>query len=687
MPFVILYFVPAILFLTNTGLFKIAGTFLCICYLPGLFSYVFIQKDSLEFEDLVLAFPVSIGVSSLLTLGLLYFGVHVKLIAYIIYLITGLALFLYVAKNKKLPSITIKLSRGEISFIIIAFLMTLLFSIPVISERIAISQHGFHHLSIVTGIFNGFFPPDNPGMGSTAIGYHWGYHALVAAISSPADFHPLRVFSVLNIMSLFFIFCIAFRSAKSFGIAERYCYLVPLALIGLMRADAAIFYFQNLITGNFPPVQSIASAPHNLLSSWVSGVSFLDTRLFFMNKFYNANNMPIGLCLIFSFFLIQLLLLEEQIEHKDRKMYLAILAVILIALAITYAFFLIIPLIFVPVWACVLYATQSGSYRKKISESLNLIIPCAIAALIVSPYLLIIASSSNVATAGTSTGEFRFIYVNIQTIKNLIVFLLPSPFIILGFLIAFKRLTLSRRFLFLLSGSLAFLLLSIFLRFRWYNSAKFSYVLSFFFAFLFVFAVQYLLSLLTNKWIKSCFTILFAAFLLAAPIMTEAAYIFSPWFLDTTYAFSGRHVIYAQNKSRNEAYTWIRDNTPADSLLVLPYFDTPYGITIANTISYRPAALSERSLFVVKDVYAYLLPEYEVRVEIRTQLFENPGNIKVKKYLASINRPVYLLEEDGYEDPILEGVELDRVPEDSGEELLLVYKNDRQRIYRVEYKN
>ena len=93
--------------------------------------------------------------------------------------------------------------------------------------------------------------------------------------------------------------------------------------------------------------------------------------------------------------------------------------------------------------------------------------------------------------------------------------------------------------------------------------------------------------------------------------------------------------------------------------------------------------LSERSLFVVKDVYAYLLPEYERRVSIRTQLFKNPKDAQVKQYLAVLNRPVYLLVDDAYNDPLMKGVEFDQVPEDSSEEFKLVFQNDKQRVYNI----
>ncbi|GBD96588.1 MAG TPA: hypothetical protein ENG83_11210 [Nitrospirae bacterium] len=686
---IILYIITAALVLAGFQPLKIAGIFFGICYLPGLTLFALIKKEGLKIEDLILSFPASVGISSLLTLGLLYIGVHVKFIAYIIYGISGFIILSYVIKYKKSLSLTINLSGGEIRFIIIAFLMTLAFSIPVISERIAISAHGFHHFSMVTRIFNGFFPPENPGIGGAAIGYQWGYHALVAAISFPANFHPLRVFSVINIMSLFFIFCIAYRSAKSFGIPEGYCYLVPLALIGLMRSDAGIFYARNLLSGNFHPVQDAASAPLHLLTSWVGGVSYLDTRLFFMNKFYNANNMPVGICFVFAFFLILLLLEEEKIRSIQRKIYTALLAPVLIALAVTYAFFLIIPLLFIPVWAGVLFLTNNGSYRDKFGESFRLIAPCAIAAVITAPYLSLISSGNSVVTAGRSVGEFKFIYLNVQVIRNLIVFLLPSPLIIAGFWFAFKRFSFSRRFLFLLSGTLICLLLSVFLRLNWSNSAKFSFILSFFFAFLFVFSLIHIMPLFSNIWLKRAITVCLIVFLLATPVITEAAYICSPWFRDTTYAFSGRHVVFAQDNLRNGAYTWIRDNTPPDALLLLPYYATPFapdGITIAQIFSYRPTALSERSLFVIKDVYAYLRPEYKERVRIREQFFKNPQNTEVKQYIASLNRPVYLLVEEGYDDPLMEGVEFNKVPEYPGAPFVLVYQNDMQRVYSLQFK-
>jgi hypothetical protein len=233
-----------------------------------------IKKDSLQFEDLILAFPGSIGISSLLILGMLYIGVHVKFISHIIIGFIGLIVLLYLIKYKKPLSLPVKLSAREIRFIIVAFTITLMFSIPVISERIAISAHGFHHSTIVTQILNGIFPPENPGLGGTELSYHWGHHALVAALSFPTSFHPLRVISTLNVMALFFIFCITYQTAKYFDFSEGYCYLVPLALIGLMRSDAVIYFLNKLISGNLMVLSSAAlneMRPLDILQNWIWG--------------------------------------------------------------------------------------------------------------------------------------------------------------------------------------------------------------------------------------------------------------------------------------------------------------------------------------------------------------------------------------------------------------------------------
>ncbi|RJO61039.1 hypothetical protein C4544_03825 [candidate division WS5 bacterium] len=686
MLFIALYAVPAILILTGVGSFKIVGIAFILCYLPGLSFFSLAKKQQLIFEDLVLAFPISIGISGLLTLGLLVFGVSVKYIAYIIYALNVTVLFFSLIRCRSISFISIRLLRNEAWFIAVAFLATLILSVPVIAERIAISAHGFHHLSMVNQIINGIFPPENTGLGGTSISYHWGYHALVAVLSLPLDINPLRVFSILNIISLFFIFCLAYRSAKVFGFSEGYSFLVPLALIGLMRSDASIYLVKNIVWGNFEPIQSVISNPLEVLSNWVSGISYIDRRLFFINKFYNANNMPLGICLVMSLFMLLLLMVEREKNSSDIKTNLASLSIVLIAIAVTYAFFLIVPLLFIPLWSIVLFITNPGRLSDKLKEGLLLLAPCAVAMIITAPYLIGISQGPNVMTMGQNISEYKFFYWDVQAIRNLVVYLLPSPLIALGYWLGHKQLGSSRRMLFILHGSSLFLFLSIFLRLQWYNEEKFSFLLSFFFSLMFVYSLTYLFPLFSRTWLKKVATVLIIVFLLSTPLITEAAYLCSPWFRDKTYAFNGRHVKFAKDEFRNEAYLWIRENTSPDSLIMLPYLITPYWDNTAHIASYQPSVISERNLFIIKDVYAFMSPEYKDRVRVREQLFENPLNPRVRQYLSSLNRSIYLLIEE-IDDPLLEGVVFDRVPINSVESFLLVFETDRQRVYKILYDN
>jgi hypothetical protein len=283
-----------LLILTGIDPLVVAGIFLGVCYLPGLAIFTLCRKDSVRFGDLILSFPVSIGVSSLLLICFLFIGLHVKFTFYILTGAVGFSILLYMMKYRKIPYFTVQLTGNEMKFVVVAFLVTLLFSIPVISERISISAHGFHHSAIATQIMNGIFPPENPGMGGARLNYHWGFHAFIASISLPAGFPPLRVISVLNVVSLFFILCIAYKSADYLGFAEGYRYLLPLAMVGLMRSDSVFFIANKFFSLNVVSLRQLTFPevrPSEILQSWIwgGGAPWFDRRLFFINKFYNAN--------------------------------------------------------------------------------------------------------------------------------------------------------------------------------------------------------------------------------------------------------------------------------------------------------------------------------------------------------------------------------------------------------------
>ncbi|MEN8264822.1 MAG: hypothetical protein ABFR82_15320, partial [Nitrospirota bacterium] len=248
------------------------------------------------------------------------------------------------------------LNKQELIFCLFALMMILLLSIPFFigPNRGPIASHAFHHSSFVSQILNGIFPPENPGLGGTSIGYYWGFHAFIAGLASQTDFHHLQIVFTLNAVSLFFVFCIAYSFARAFGLSEKYCYIMPLAIIGLMRFDAGFFVVYKMISGDLISIEKLVAQyeyllPNDVMNAWMGGMSWLDTRLFYLNKLYNISAMPLAINLCFSYLLLLLLFIKKNLAGQ--KIYLICLGIIIAACILNYPPLAIFPLLHNPVWA------------------------------------------------------------------------------------------------------------------------------------------------------------------------------------------------------------------------------------------------------------------------------------------------------------------------------------------------
>jgi hypothetical protein len=648
-----------------------------ICYLPGLFLFALGKKETLEFEDLILAFPCSIGISSIGILGVFYLGAPFKYLLYLLCIIAGITVIFFVRKKSH---IKIHITSKELAFIFFACTITLLLSIPVLfgADRIDISAHGFFHSTFVTQILNGIFPPENAGLGGTSISYQWGFHALIAAISSEIDFHPLQVMSALNVLSLLFIFCIVYRSSKALNFTDGYRYLACLAVIGLMRSDAGIFFVNKLISGNLMDISHASLAemrPLDVLQNWIwgGGAPWFDRRLFFLNKFYNANSMPLGILLCLSYFLLVLIYSEKTHERKYSKIYMISISLVLIASCFVYPPLAIIPLIHAPLWTGLVFFKRQD-FRTRLNHSLEMFIPYLIAVVAVFPYLMLVSSSDGEPAIRVAFWD--------QSIRNIIVFWLPTPFIFFGVWSAFKKYS-SSTLLWLVTGTFLCLSLSTFTRVALWNSGKFTFILSFFYALFFVYALSELINWISHRWLKTTIVTSSILFLFFTPILTELSYIISPWFRDNTYSFSGRHIVFAKDMQRNEAYTWIRKDTPPNALLLLTYVETSVPDNIAQNSTYEPAALTERNLFVINDSFTQTDPEYKRRIRLREKILDEPESPEVKSFLNSINRPIYLLVEDNLPSLFLKEERFNQFTENPDKAFQLKFHNDRQSVYLV----
>ncbi len=687
MAVIVLFLLSSVLVFSNTEPFTTAGIFLIICYFPGLCAFALSKRDELLFEDLILAAPASIGISCMLILVLLFCGTNVKYIPAIIHIIVGVAVAVCtIVKNRNRAYTAIRVNKQEILFSLFALAATLILSIPYFlgPDRVTIASHVFHHSSLVTQIINGIFPPENPGLGGTIIGYYWGFHAFIAALTVKTGYQQAQINFVLNALSIYMIFCTAYCFAKALDMSEVYRYILPLAVIGLMRLDAGAIFLMKLFSGNLTPVEEITIYPlhpSNVLAVWLDGLSWLETRLLFIRKFYNVTGMPLAVSLSFSYLLLLLLMLKR--ECSKNNIYMVVTGIVIFACLFNYPPLAIFLLLHAPVWICYLFFVTKGNVKEKVRETLKVALPYVTAILVVSPYLLFVVKSRGVSSSGQGS-IFSFDLYE-QSIKNMVVFLLPFPVIISGAWIAFKKLSFSREFIFLLIGTSISLCLSVITRWPFDNSYKFNYVLTFFFAVLFVFALSAWLPLIVKHWLKRLVTAGIIFFIFLSPLTIVVAYIGTSFQTEYRYAFSGKHFIYAQDKLKNEAYEWIRKNTPEDALIMLSYVETPWPCCGINN-NYEVAAIAERNLYAIKDTdYTTSNPEYAKRIKFRERFFENPKDPSAADFFRSLNRPIYLLvEEDLPDDRFWVEERFKPFPEDPGEAFNLLFRNERQRVYLLQ---
>ncbi len=517
-------------------------------------------------------------------------------------------------------------------------------------------------------------------MGGTTIGYYWGFHALIAAITATTNFQQIEVMFLLNAISLYFIFCISYCFAKAFDLSEIYCYILPLTVIGLMRSDAGILYLVKLFSGKLMPINQLTASPiepSEVLSSWIQGLSWVDSRLFTLHKLYNVSGMMLALSLCYAYLLI---LLKRGLNMN--KIDMTGIALIISGCFLNYPPLAIFLLLHAPLWSLYIFLSTHGNLKEKMLRVSKIALPYIIAGLSVSPYMLYVIAG-RVVSSGGQGGIFSFDFYG-QSLKNMVVFMVPFPVIVYGVWIAMKRYSLSRELFFLVIGTGLCLILTVFTRWPFDNSYKYNYILVVFFSLFFIFALNGLLSLVASKWLKRLITTIVILFLSLNPIIVESSHIVSSYSTDHIYSFPGRHLNYAKDNQKNEAYIWIRENTPSNALLMLSYVETNWPCCGFNN-NYEPAAIAERNLYVIKDAdYTVSNPEYAKRVEFREKLFDNPEDRKVIDFFNSLNRQVYLLIEDDL-DKIRFFVE-DRFkpfPANPGKEFVLVFHNERQHVYEI----
>ncbi|MBC8550383.1 MAG: hypothetical protein H8D23_12130 [Candidatus Brocadiales bacterium] len=623
---------------------RLIGVFLVGCFLPG-FSLMLVSRDKVGFFDLILSFLWSIGITSVLVLALLYLGLTTYGVALILIALVGVAVIAGAASLKQQPSrVSFDMNMPDIRFCFFALIVTILVGLPVIlgGDRMAISFHGFFHSSFLNQLSNGIFPPENPGMGGVPVKYLWGFHALGAVLCAPVNIHPLKFIPLLNLVSFFAVISMGFIIAREINFSEKYAYLVPMAIIGLMHADAGLIFIAKAVLGKFASLRDMQELrPGELyqILGWSQFMpeSWFDMRLRFLPKFYNANAMPPAIAFCFAYFIS---LLKASRVDNYRWLYFAGNGLLFAACGILYPPLLFVMMLHAPMWMIYVVFLRNRSIKHRFYEVMEQAIPLGIAGLIILPYLLSI-------TGGSSKGGESVIQIGvyIQSFRNIIVFWLTLPFIVAGMWLFLKRKAFSEEFYLIVSGVFVCTVLAAFMKLSDDNSYKFSYILCLFFALFFVEAIQRIMTLTSTHLMRVLISLTVILLLISNPVLVAISYAFSPWLKDASYRFSGSHVEFASDTEKGDAFVWIRENTPVDALVMVTDVGHPDDCCGENS-TYMPAVITERNLYIVSDGFTIASPEYKKRVEIVRQLLENPGAPEIAGVLESLNRQIYIVIEN-----------------------------------------
>lgn len=95
--------------------------------------------------------------------------------------------------------------------------------------------------------------------------------------------------------------------------------------------------------------------------------------------------------------------------------------------------------------------------------------------------------------------------------------------------------------------------------------------------------------------------------------------------------------------------------------------------------------MEHKGRFVVRDVYTWTPKGYEESATIRKKRLDNPADLQGQGYLATINSEAYLLIDEGYSDGFLKGVWSWQNTRKFDKENPLVFSNDKQRIYGINF--
>ena len=540
------------------------------------------------------------------------------------------------------------------------------------SPTVQILSHPDLHFGYISQLLYGSTPLENVFVAGYSANYYWLYHAFLAAVVKTSALRAPYVASIVNVLSV----------VSSFLWIGQILILLKLGKLRTLTLGLlVVFVFCSVnITGIlslFTHVINGTYEPNNLrLLVLEGGHKYLHSSL---NKIANINAMDLGISLFAATLYSCIRIIKGQI-HLRTVILISACGILGLAVAQIATFYLVISLlsglVVLAAWKLLRDSQRTETVRDFWNQLTSQIRPTAIALYLgLSLALSIPLLKYNYDIAYNTRGHIAFELLN-QT--NLAIlwgaFALLLPLYVLQWFFLVRKGDQLAYFI-QISGLLGLALasgLSITIE----NQYKGSYFLAIVLSISALFALQNLIKSGKSHWRKSGRLIAIPLFVL---VFLRIIYIdYSLLNKSSTndykgFAYEGDHIVHSQDKrGRFDAYYWIRDNTPTDSLVVTP-LDS---FIFANV-------LPERQFYVKRAQYIFTvnIGDYEKRVRQLDKFYRNDTGPEEYYYISRNiarhfpDRPIYAVVKDTEVSP--------EVMAGRDAELVFEHEEDGANVYRL----
>ena len=444
-------------------------------------------------------------------------------------------------------------------FVFIPGLIAILFSV-----RVQLSIHGAFHLGYIYQILNGLAPPENPVLPGYAANAYWMFHALVATLSEISRTPPPLVAAFVNIGAL---------------IVSLYWIRKILGLLGLSNRNPLVTSFYSLLilfSSNL--LGSMHLVLNYILNKGYSNIGFIENEGFrimilggdwrlvnLMRKYLNFSGFTLGVAFFIFALYISLLIAKGRFSSWNIILLAAAVSGALMFHTTTGVYALVIMPISLLLTMIITERDKIVSYfnNTKFSEILVLLV---LSAFLLIPALFYTYEAASAMPAKTQIGG-AFAY-NLLSILHSVYPLIPLSLLGIYLYYGKKRNTI----LLLCIISALGCALSLPLDLPGHNQYKFIYLTVIAFSLLSLFALDYIYFEYRGRLSYLAKIVFIAVFVILSlnVILSGSAYLASHRFTDDSWYYEKGNIVMKEGGRFNDSYEWIRDNTPPDTVVILP---------------------------------------------------------------------------------------------------------------------